>query len=337
VEIKTVNVKSSCITATVRLLLLCSLVVAGCRTEEQVQIRIDRMEQSLFAVPIDSVAEKIPQLQHHYGQMFALYCRGILDIGLPDDPDFPLRLTGFLTDPHMNMAYRKVTESFPDLSGLEKKLSNAFSRYHRAFPEKIVPEIYTLISGFNQSMIISDSLLAISLDKYLGAGEEMYARLGFAVYQRKLMDRQYIASDCMKAWAYGEFPNTDSAENVLSNILYEGKIAYFTAQMLPNDLDSVIFGFSPDQMKWCSNNTLQMWTFLISQKMLYATDYMTINKLVGPAPFTALFTRESPGRAAVWLGYQIILSYMKHNDVTLEELMNNNNYLDILSNAKFKP
>jgi hypothetical protein len=283
-KIKKIPIKSDRIAAVIRLFLLCCFVMMGCRKEEQVQIRIDRMEQSLFTVPTDSVAEKIPQLQRRYGQMFALYCQRILNIGLPQNPDFPLRLTEFLTDSHMNMTYRKVTELFPDLSGMEKRLSAAFSRYHHMFPEKIIPEIYTLISGFSQSISISDSLLAISLDKYLGASEEIYAKLGFAVYQRKLMDGKYIVPDCMKAWAYGEFPNSDSAENVLSNILYEGKITYFTKQMLPEDPDSVIFGFSPDQMKWCKNNTEQMWTFLISKKMLYATDYMTINKLVGPPP-----------------------------------------------------
>ena len=71
--------------------------------------------------------------------------------------------------------------------------------------------------------------------------------------------------------------------------------------------------------------------------MLYRTDYLMISKLVGPAPFTSLFTRESPCRATVWVGYQIIESYMKHTNLSLEELMDNNDWIGILNKAKFKP
>ena len=80
-----------------------------------------------------------------------------------------------------------------------------------------------------------------------------------------------------------------------------------------------------------------MWTFLVEKKLLYATDYLTISKLIGPAPFSALFARESPGRAVVWLGYQIIASYMRHNKVTLETLLRDNDYQQILKEAKFRP
>ena len=98
-----------------------------------------------------------------------------------------------------------------------------------------------------------------------------------------------------------------------------------------------MFGYTPDQMRWCQNNIAQMWTYLVEKKMLYKTDYLTINKLIAPAPFTSFFTRESPGRAAVWLGYQIIDSYMRHNKVTLETLLLDNDYQKILAKAKFRP
>ena len=80
-----------------------------------------------------------------------------------------------------------------------------------------------------------------------------------------------------------------------------------------------------------------MWTFLVERKMLFSTDYMTINKLINPTPFTALFTNESPGRAAVWLGYKIIESYMKNNDVSIPQLIADENYQGILERSKFNP
>ena len=295
------------------------------------------MEQSLFTIPVDSIPASIPHLEKQYGELFDLYSNGIIFIGSPKNPEYPAKLTNFLTDTTMNLVYKRIMEVYPNLKDVETGLGKAFSNYRKEFPNRVIPSIYTLISGFNQSMITSDTILAIALDKYLGKDEEMYFLLEVPNYQRKAMDRKYLTTDCMKAWLYSEFPQNDSIDNVLSNILYEGKIMYAMRQMFPQTPDSLIFGYTPDQMRWCRNNTAQMWTHMVERRMLYATDLLTISKLIGQAPFTSLFTRESPGRAVVWLGYQIIASYMKHNKTTLEALLLNIDDQYILSKAKFRP
>ncbi len=318
--------------------IIAAFALSACQlSSEKVTIQIGRMEQSLFSTPIDSVAAYVPRLHRQYGELLNLYSLRVICIGAPDDPQYPRRLTEFLTDSHMYGAYRKVEQAYPDLKDIESGLSDAFTVYRKEFPERVIPSVYTLISGFNQSMITADTILAVALDKYLGPDEEMYSGLGLARYQRRLTDRKYIVPDCMRAWVGTEFPYNDSVDNVLNNILYEGKIAYLLHRMLPNTPDSLLFGFTPDQMRWCGNNTGQMWTFLVENKLLYTTDPLTIHKLVSPAPFCSFFTRESPGRAAVWLGYQIILSYMKHNKATLRELAADNDYREMLAKAKFKP
>ncbi|MDR0714208.1 MAG: hypothetical protein LBF89_08125 [Bacteroidales bacterium] len=316
---------------------LAVLTLWGCHTDPEIKISIDRMEQSLFSIPADSVEAAIPHLRQHYGRLFELYNNRIIAIGSSVSPQYPQRLTGFLTDFHMYACYRKVMAQYPDVADLEKELSEAFSRYHKYFPDHDIPTVYTIISGFNQSISVDEGLLAISLDKYLGRNEEYYIQLDMPMYLRRLTDKPYIVPDCMKALAYTEFPDTGITETVLSSLLYEGKAAYFVSQMLPDIPDSLIFGYTSAQMHWCKNNTRQMWTYLVEKKMLYNTDYLTIAKLAGPAPFTAFFTRESPGRAAVWLGYQMILSYVAHKKPSLNELMNNHDYQTILNEAKFRP
>ena len=295
------------------------------------------MEQSLFTIPADSIPASIPHLEEQYGELFDLYSNGIIYIGSPKNPEYSEELTKFLTDTIMNLVYNRVTEVYPNMKDVETGLSKAFSTYRNTFPDRVIPSVYTLISGFNQSMITADTILAIALDKYLGNNEEMYFMLDIADYQRQAMDRKYLTTDCMKAWLYSEFPHNDSINNVLSNILYEGKIMYAMRQLFPQTPDSLLFGYTPDQMHWCRSNTAQMWTFMVDKRMLYATDHLTISKLIGQAPFTSLFTRESPGRAVVWLSYQIVASYMKHNKTTLEALLLNNDDQQILAKARFKP
>jgi len=318
-------------------LFLVAFVFHSCHQQPKTSVKIDRMEKTLFTIPIDSIPASIPRLEQQYGELLDLYSRSIIRIGTPEDPEYPDELTGFLTDSFMNLAYKRVMEVYPNLKDIETGLSKAFTNYRKEFPDRIVPSVYTLISGFNESIIVTDTILAIALDKYLGNNEEMYFRMNLHSYLRQVMDRKYLIADCMKFWLTTEFPYNDSINNVLTNILYEGKIMYTLHRFLPSMPDSLMFGYTSGQMRWCRNNTAQMWRELVDKKMLYSTDLRTINKLIGPAPYCSFFTHESPGRAVIWLGYSIVASYMKNNKLSLEALLEDDDYQKILREARFKP
>lgn len=305
--------------------------------EKPVTLHVDRFEKDLFSVPFDSVDSSIPALKAKYGAFFDIFTHKIINIGGTNHPDFPKYLKSFITDRYMYLTYKKVMEVYPDFHGPAGELQDAFSRYHEFFPGKKIPHVYTLISGYNQSVVTADTILGISLDKYLGQNCEYYSNLGLPMYQRKVMSEDYLAVDAMRGWCYSEFLYSDSGENVLTNLLYEGKMIYLLKELFPEKPDTILLGYSHTQLKWCQNNLKEMWTFLIEQKLVFSTDYMTINKLINPAPFTSLFTRESPGRAAIWVGYKIIEAYMKNNDVTLAELMKDQHYQEILEKSKFQP
>jgi hypothetical protein len=91
-------------------------------------------------------------------------------------------------------------------------------------------------------------------------------------------------------------------------------------------------------MNFCRNNEGLMWQYLVENDLVFKTDQFVIRKLVGEAPFTSYFTNESPGRAACWLGFRIVESYMARNrDIGLESLMKTVNIQDILEKAKYNP
>lgn len=113
---------------------------------------------------------------------------------------------------------------------------------------------------------------------------------------------------------------------------------YLTKRMLPNQPDSLIFGYTPQQYKWCQRNENNIWTYLIENKLLFTTNLLDINKMINDAPFTSGFSRESPGRTAVWIGYRIVEQFMERNqEYTLDDLMKVNDYQYILNKAKYKP
>ncbi len=332
-------------------LLILLTVLAACKrnplrvnvSDIDVTVTITRFEKKLFGPPADSVLAAVPQLQKEDGPFFRRFLQ-LINVGTPGTIVFEQYFKLFLTDDLNREVYRKTEEIFPDLRPLEKKLTNAFKHYKYYFPQRQVPDVYSYISGFNASLLIDEGILGIGLDRYLGKDIIWYDRLGIPKYMQRKMVPEKIPSDCMYALAMTEFPFTPAGsdtivtDNVINRMIWEGKLLYFVKAMMPKEKDELITGFTPAQLKWCRDNEAVMWGYLIEHKMLFKTDYLTINKLTRDAPFTSFFPRESPGRAANWIGWQIVKNYMeRHREVTLPQLMADTHYQKILNGSAYDP
>lgn len=331
--------------------LLLSLSVAGlisCRRNHYkvntssvtVNIEIKRLEKDLFSLNPDEIIQSVPSLKQKYGAFLQLFSY-VINTGDINDNSFGDFLVRFCTDKQNNDVYKLTMKVYPDIKSIESELQKAFRYYLYYFPGKQVPGVYTCITGFNNSIITGDSVLGIGLDRYLGADCEYYHRLDIYKYMADKMTPQYVVPDCMYGWAASEWDFSAvgyPVDNVMAEMIHGGKLKYFEKCMLPETSDNIIFGFTPAQMKFCMNNEGQMWQYLVEHDLLFNTDQFTIRKLTGEAPFTSYFTNESPGRAAVWLGFRIIESYMIRNpDVKMGEMMTNTDLQGILQKAKYSP
>ncbi|MGB8490479.1 MAG: hypothetical protein WCE64_05425 [Bacteroidales bacterium] len=303
-------------------------------------IKISRLEKDLFTLQPDEIAAKVPELKAGYKSFLRLFSF-VINAGDINDPGFSDFIVSFCTDRQNNEVYAQTMKIFPDLNPVEKELEEAFRHYLYYFPDRSVPRVYSCITGFNSSIIAGDSVLGIGLDRYLGADCTFYPELQIYSYISAKMTPLYVVPDCMYAWAASEWDFSAMkypAQNVLAEIIHEGKLKYFEKCMLPDQSDEIIFGFTPGQLKFCRNNEGLMWQYLIENDLVFKTDQFIIRKLVGEAPFTSYFTNESPGRAAVWTGFRIVESYMMKNPgVTLSDLMNNTDIQGILEKARYSP
>ncbi|MBN2610583.1 MAG: hypothetical protein JXB00_03425 [Bacteroidales bacterium] len=328
------------------IIILLVFLTGNCRRSDQpadiegiaVNLEIKRFEQDLFAVDPAKVNEHIPMLKEKYGNFFDIFNHRIIRIGSDENVYYAGYLKDFITDFTNYKIYQRTREVFPDLNELQKELTDAFRHYKYYFPEKQVPSIITFISGFNQSAVSDENLLAIGLDNYLGTEEELYKQLGVYDYLVRNMHKEKIVTDCMRLWAMTEFPYNDSVNNLLSNMIYEGMVMYFTDKMLPEEPELIKWGYTEKEMSFCKNNEKQMWTYLIEHKMLFDSDKFTISKFTREGPFTKDFTSESPARAAVWLGYSIVNAYMqRHKNISLQGLMLEKDYQKILNQSGYNP
>jgi len=329
------------------LFIICISILTSCNKKNkfdvdtskmELDIKVNRLDRDIFEIDPGNIDAEISVITDKYGEFFELYNVRVINLGNPYNKEYPNYLTGFITDFTMNKVYEKVIEVFPDTEDIEEDINNAFKRYKYYFPEKRIPAIYTFIGGFNQSVVVADSILGIGTDKYLGGDCEFYDRLGIANYLQKNMNPENIPADALRAWALTEFVYNDSIDNLVNNMVYQGKIQYFLDAMFPNYSDSLKLGFTSDQMRWCINNEKEMWNYLIEKKLLFSTDHMTINKHINPAPFTSGYPKESPGRASVWLGRKIVYAFMEQNsDFTLKDLMLDDDYQKILTESRYEP
>lgn len=305
-----------------------------------VDIKIRRFDQEIFNIDLSSVKQEITELSKSYPHFFPLYNFEIIEIGNSMSPAYPDMLTQFINNFSVYKAYQATLPLFKDMSGIEDDLNKCFSYYRYYFPEKNIPEVVSFIGGFNQSVVTDENLLGIGLDKYLGSKNEIYQLMAppFPDYFLYRMRPEFIPVDCMKGWLYSEIPFNDSLNNLVNNMIYEGIIAYALQKTMPDTHDTILFGYTPSQLEFCENNEVQMWTYLIENKLLFETNSFMIRQFVGEAPFTKGFSPDSPGKAIQWLGLQIVESYVKKNKLTgLKALTSQHDYLKILNNSGYNP
>ncbi len=302
-------------------------------------IEVVRFDQELFAVDTTTLKSSLLALNNKYPEFFNLYTYKVIHIGGIDDDDFFDYMKTFLTDTMIRNVNQIVQDEFSDFEKTEKALNKAFKYYQYHFPEKELPNIYAYISGFNQSIVTAEKIIGISLDKYLGRDCSYYKMLSSTPqYKAVNMHKEKIPSDVAYAWGVTEFEYTNKATTLLDNMIHQGKLMYFVDALLPDEADSVKIGYTSDQIKWCKNNEAQMWSQLIKQKVLFSNNRMDIVRFTNPSPTTSGFPIESPGRTGIWLGWQIVRKYMKKfPETTLDELMKNSDYQQILNDSEYFP
>jgi hypothetical protein len=307
--------------------------ISGIREE----VPVVRYDQVFFSMGSHPDSASVSGLIARYPEFTELFSFQIIKIGNLNDSSGRTMMQEFLSDSVVLLSKHKTEELYPDHPEFEKKLIRAYKHYRYYFPEKTLPVIYACISGCNESVFISGNVIGVSLDKYLGSDCTFYPLL-VPKYKQQKMNPGMIPRDVIQAWARSQFPINSEAITLCDYMIYEGKMQYFTEALLPEIADTSLAAYSTGQLKWCKENESRMWNYLIENKMLFSTRQMDIVRFINDGPTTNGFPQESPARTGAWLGWRIVKNYMKqHPEITLPELMRNDNYQGILNASAYAP
>ena len=154
------------------------------KTGDIVVERFDRMEY-LYLTSGDFAA--LQQMKTLYPTETGTLIEDVLKLGRVDDPDINTRFLIFFQDSTLQALMQGVNEQYADIDDLNKDLTKSFTRLTKNIPGLEIPRIYTQIGSLDQSVIVGDSMVGISLDKYLGANYPIYQKYGYTEQQRASM------------------------------------------------------------------------------------------------------------------------------------------------------
>jgi len=245
-----------------------------------------------------------------------------------------------LTDTIQNEIYNEVKKSFSDFSSQKNSVKDFYGNYLKYDSSYKIPRVITLTTDvdYRKKIILTDSLLLIGLDNYLGENHFFYT--SFPKYIQSTFNKENIIIDIAKEYAK-EAVIKEKADNYtfIEKIINQGKILYFTSIMLPKEEPSKIIGYSSLDFQWALENEKDIWSNFSENNYLFKSDINLETRFIKLAPFSKFYLsidNQSPSMIGKYIGWQIVQSFMKNNSLSLNELVQSNP-MYIYNNSKYKP
>ena len=308
----------------------------------KINLQLDRFDEDLWSIDTNQLADGVSFLEKKYPDFAPLLFNRILKN--PQNPkETSAEILGSLIRPlEMRGLKDSVNRVFGDFSSEKKELARLCQFYKFYFPNKPVPRFLAVNTGYGYGVFpVSDSLFCFSTEFFLGENHPAYREmLDLPEYIRERMDKKYLAAQVAESFAT-DLAGPPTGRRLLDEMFANGK-AYFVKEcLIPESPDSIKWGFTQKQVEWALQNELEIWSYLLQEKLLYSTDREKFKKLTGESPNAGdspPALREAPGRVANWLGYRIVCAWMRrHPQASLDELLVQNDPQKFLEAAKYKP
>ena len=247
--------------------------------------------------------------------------------------------TDRLKDPVQLEIFNEIQKEYETVEFLEKGLYNFFKNHKKLFYDFDNLKIITVNSDvdYRNRIILTDSILLIGLDNYLGANHRFYD--GIPLYIKENFTRNNIISDIAEQFAFKIIPR-DEFYTFLDKIIYYGKILHYKDKCMNDKIDNKYkIGYSTSKMNWAAENEYFVWTYFIQNDILFNPDNNLINRFISDAPFSVFYSEidnKSSEMIGKYIGWQIVKSYMNNNNVTSAEMFSAKP-IDIYNNSKYKP
>lgn len=312
-------------------LTLISLLTFSCKKNKNVvdeaeeiplTVTIDRYDKAFF----EAKPQDLPKLQAKYPDFFP--------------PGIELNyLAEKMTHPQWRELYNEVAKRYDNFDVEKEEIEKLFKYIKYYYPKTKTPVVYTVIQEMDPDYKViyspEKNALIISLELYLGKDHKFYE---YPKYVKQAFEPNQMMPDIVDAFSFNKVkPPTD--RDLISQMIYAGKKMYMKDILLPETSDEDKINYTSEQLKWCEENDVEVWKYFIEENKLYDTNPKLVANFIAPGPFSKFgmdTDKDTPPRIGVWLGWQIVKSFMDNNKVTPQQMM----IIDakeIFQKSKFKP
>jgi hypothetical protein len=322
-----------------------TLVLSGCDfdTEEKcafipqtneltVDLQFEQLEDSLPA--ITSKQQLVDFFSRHTTLRDFVFSRS----AYPSDSVFINELYSRFSNPHIDTLLFETKRVFGDGAYLKEEFRNAFITMKYYYPDFQIPKIQTVITGLESDLFVSDSLIIVGLDYYLGKGARY--RPNMYEYMLRRYQKNFIVPSVMLLYGidtrYNETDLTD--RTVLADMISYGKAYYFAKHMMPCVADSIFIGYTSEEIAGARANQDMIWKRMVEDEAFFATSAQVKQRYIAERPKTYEVGDQAPGRIGTWVGWQIVNSYAARKpDLTLPEIMKVKDARLIFNESRYRP
>lgn len=310
----------------------------SCQNEAETDVHliyIDRYDKLQTRYVLNKDVTALQKMKKSYPQETTILYEDILSLGNSRSPKMGDDLYAFYSDTTLQKIMKDAEVKFSDMSYVEDTLNIAFGWLKREIPTLRIPIIYTQISALNQSIVVSDSLVGISLDKYLGNDYPLYAHYYYP-YQRHTMNEGRIVPDVLFFYLCSEYVNKQAITTFAERLVNIGKIHWLVRKAVGYKSWETSMGYTKEECEWMENNESKVWYYMINNRLLKKKTTADHESLDGEY-LKNYFHTNVPAYMPMWMGARLVGNYMKeHKDMTALELLNTD-YKLIYEVAGFSP
>ena len=224
-------------------LFIIMLGCVGCEwqfmSSDEETIAIDRYDriQSLYLTTGDFSA--LQQMNTVYPMQTRTLIEDVLRIGQVDDQQINVKFLRFYQDSTLQTLISEAEQQYASMDDINKELTRAFKYLREHIPGLEFPEIYAQIGSLDQSIIVGNNTIGICLDKYLGPDYPLYHKpeYGYTESQLRMMDRKYIAPDCVVFYLLSLYPiPTQISGEQTGRDQHMGKILWITNEAMGREV-----------------------------------------------------------------------------------------------------
>ena len=309
-----------------------------------VNYKLFRTEQDLFEPKNKTfTAGSVGGLADKYKGFWVSFVENILGWTMQEVPldEQASRFTNMVGDSMIRSVYLDSKQQFKDFSVVSGPIDVALKNLKLYFPKRRTPDVYTYVLPFMLRPVSMQPSgdVAVELDMYLGQNYKFYPTIeGVYSYMHHRFEPYYIPRDLVEVIVKDIAPRDLMGADLITQMVYEGQVAYTIKQLLPQTPDSVIFGFTRPQMAWCMENEARAWKYIVDAQHLFSRDGLIVAKYMNDGPKNAYMPEGSPGRIGRWIGYQIVAAYMaKNENLSLQGLLGMGDGRKLFQESKYRP